>query len=229
MSLATTSSTARSTMASARASALRIFTAPGSETSAMIPEWPGAIESSSSSASSLRWCSWRTLPVAAPAAPRAAALPRMDGGKMTPRAMPPTSPHLSPDRVLWSVAFWMSSFPSASRLTTTTPSIGDGAAVLDRLQVLVGAPRSLGVGEVGNDEGVGAVRHAGDHARHRRWRGLSSLSPLTWFAPCLVSGMPGRAAHLATMAPARSRWITRFGRSAVRPAVPDQPDQVKTA
>ena len=33
----------------------------------MIPEWPGAMESSSSSASSLRWCIWRTLPVAAPA------------------------------------------------------------------------------------------------------------------------------------------------------------------
>ena len=110
-------------MASAAASALRISTAPGSETRARIPEWPGAIESSSSSASSLRWCSWRILPVAAPAAPSAAALPMIDGGKMTPSAMPPTRPHLSPDLVLWSVAFWISSLPSASRLTTTTPSI----------------------------------------------------------------------------------------------------------
>ena len=42
---------------------------------------------------------------------------------MTPRAMPPTTPHLSPERVLWSVAFWISSFPSSPRFTTTTPSM----------------------------------------------------------------------------------------------------------
>ena len=37
--------------------------------------------------------------------------------------MPPTRPHLSPDFVLWSVAFWTSSLPSAERFTTMTPSI----------------------------------------------------------------------------------------------------------
>ena len=75
-------------------------TTPGSDTSATVPERPGATAFSSSSASSLRWCSCRTLPVAAPAAPRAAALPMMDGGKIAPRAMPPTQTHLSPERVL---------------------------------------------------------------------------------------------------------------------------------
>ena len=47
----------------------------------------------------------------------------IDGGKIRPSATPPTTPHVRPRRVLWSVAFWISSVPSASRLTTMTPSI----------------------------------------------------------------------------------------------------------
>ena len=45
--------------------------------------------------------------------PRTAALPMIDGGKIRPRATPPTTPHFRPCRVLWSVAFWTSSVPSA--------------------------------------------------------------------------------------------------------------------
>ncbi len=33
------------------------------------------------------------------------------------------TPHFSPFFVEWSVAFWMTSLPSSSRLTTITPSI----------------------------------------------------------------------------------------------------------
>ncbi len=33
------------------------------------------------------------------------------------------TPHFRPFFVEWSVAFWISSLPSASRLTTTTPSM----------------------------------------------------------------------------------------------------------
>ena len=64
------------------------------------PGMPGAIAVSNRSASFLRWCNCRSLPPAAPAAPSTAALPRMDGGKITPSTTPPTTPHLSPDLVL---------------------------------------------------------------------------------------------------------------------------------
>ena len=37
-----------------------------------------------------------SCPIAAPPAPRTTALPRIDGGKMTPRTTPPTTPHLRP-------------------------------------------------------------------------------------------------------------------------------------
>ena len=40
---------------------------------------------------------------------------------------------------------------------------GDGATVLCRLQVFVGTPCCLSVREVGHDEGVCSVAHAGDH------------------------------------------------------------------
>src|SRR3954452_22250107 len=123
MSSASTSLTADSTIAVAFSRALRILTSPGSETSARMPECPGAMAFSICSARSERCLRCRILPAAAPAAPRAAALPRIEGGKTTPSTTPPTTPHLRPDFVLWSVAFWISSLPSAPRCTTITPSI----------------------------------------------------------------------------------------------------------
>ena len=47
----------------------------------------------------------------------------IEGGKTTPSAAPPTMPHFRPFLVEWSVAFWISSLPSALRLTTMTPSM----------------------------------------------------------------------------------------------------------
>ena len=55
-----------------------------------MPKWPSAIAFSSSSASSLLWCSWRSAPVAAPAAPNAGT-PDDDGGKIPVRPHPRAS------------------------------------------------------------------------------------------------------------------------------------------
>ena len=61
------------------------------------PRVPGGDRGLQPSASSLRWCRCRSLPPAAPAAPSTAALPMIDGGKITPSTTPPTTPQVSPD------------------------------------------------------------------------------------------------------------------------------------
>ena len=106
----------------------------------------------SSFSTSSRWARFRALPAAAPAAPSATAPATIVAGRKTAATTPPTIPHLSPVRVLWSVIFSTWIRPSSSALTTRTPSMWSEPSISAGEQVVVDRARRRRVGEARDDE-----------------------------------------------------------------------------
>ena len=151
---------------------------------------PGVMTPASSFSTSSRWARLRALPAAAPAAPSATAPATMVAGRNTAATTPPTIPHLSPVRVLWSVIFSTWIRPSSSGLDDEDAVDVERAVELGRQQVVVDRAGRRRVGEARDDERVVALDRdralgqdalvvgdgAGHHdRRRRRWRACSIL------------------------------------------------------
>ena len=145
-------------------------------------------------------------------------------------------PHLRPVRVLWSVIFWMWSWPPSSALTTSTPSMSSEPSISASSRTVVDRHRRRRVGEAGHDERVvalGGDGTLGEHAlvvsdlgprRRRRprpgWCSLRSCAILLTRVLLPVAKVPS--------SPSPRRGRLRTGRRTARDAGPLGPARQPT-
>ena len=161
MSSAATLSTARSTIASAWSSALRILTTPGSETRARIPEWPGAMRVLELFLDLAVVVTLTDL--ARGRTGRAQHRGAAEDRRREQHAERDTADEAPAEPVLGAVVGRLLHLELALRVALDHEDALDldGPTVLHGLQGLVGLPRRVGVGEVGDEERVRTVAQRG--------------------------------------------------------------------